>query len=54
LLLALAFAALGQVRPAGEASATAGFVHSRVVTPTFAPPPAARTPLPWSARVRIG
>ncbi len=54
LLFALAFAALGQLRPAGEARATAGFVHGRVVAPTFAPPPVVRPPLPWSARVRIG
>ncbi|MGO9768826.1 MAG: hypothetical protein ACLPSW_04580 [Roseiarcus sp.] len=53
LLFALALAALGQVRPAGEAQATTGFVHVRVVPPTFAPP-VMRTPLPSSARVRIG
>jgi hypothetical protein len=54
LLLALAFAAVGQVRPFDNAPEAAKLGHSRVVTPTFAPPPAARMPLPSSARVRIG
>jgi hypothetical protein len=54
LLLALAFAALGQLRPAGETQTTTGFVHNRVVAPTFAPPPVVRTPPPLGTRVRIG
>ena len=54
LLLALAFAALGQLRPAGEIQATTGFVHSGVVAPTFAPPPVVRTPPSLGAGVRIG
>ncbi|MGD1038578.1 MAG: hypothetical protein ABR878_15685 [Roseiarcus sp.] len=62
LLFALAFAAVGHLRPVGEAPhlrpvgeapAAAKLVPSRVVTPTFMPTPAARTPLPWGARVRI-
>ncbi len=54
LLLALAGVALGQVRPLDEAAAPAKLGHSRVVTPTFMPPPAAPTPPRSALRVRFG
>jgi hypothetical protein len=59
LLLALAFAALGQVRLFDEAPAAAKLGHSRVVTPTFVPlptfmpPPAAHTRPPSALPVRF-
>ena len=54
LLLALAFAAIGQVRPFDNAPAAAKLGHSRVVTPTFMPPPAALTRPPSAGRASIG
>jgi hypothetical protein len=53
LLFALAFAALGLMRPAGEARVTTGFLHSHVVAPTFAPPPLVHRPQPSNGRVRM-
>lgn len=55
VLFALAFAAVGHVRPVVEApAAAAGLRHPHVVTPTFVPPTAApvRPPADW--RVRVG
>ncbi|MGD1015501.1 MAG: hypothetical protein ABR863_03535 [Roseiarcus sp.] len=54
LLLALAFAAIGQVRPFDSAPDAARLGHSRVVTPTFAPSPAALTRPPSVAGASVG
>ncbi|MGD0642452.1 MAG: hypothetical protein ABSC22_17040 [Roseiarcus sp.] len=54
VLLALACAALGQVRPLDEAAAPVKLGHSHVMTPTFMPPPATPARPPSYLRVRIG
>jgi hypothetical protein len=54
LLLALAFAAIGQVRPFDNAPDPAKLGHSGVVTPTFAPSPAALTRPPSAGRESVG
>ena len=54
LLLALAFAAIGQVRPFDNAPDAAKLGHSGVAAPTFAPSPAALTRPPSVAGASVG
>ncbi len=54
LLLALAFAAPGQVRQVGEERAAVQFGRGHVVKPTFIPSPPARTLLPAAPSLRVG